>query len=615
MGFGSGADRTQGAQGPNAAASPGTPTATCPADSEYHLHVDADRDGVVDDNRLGIDRWTWGASGRGAIILCNNDDEDRTHNPDNEDAKINGAPDPEDIAPLVIRRVAGCAPAPASWRAFLEVSADDATRIRIFASRAPGAAQVLGAGVGDPPSAAVRSYALPDLNFTEKEFGVEAVMYPQGAFTGLIMVTLRIERGTGAPHTEQAALRVAPWVCFTHLDKTTRVYVGETVDNVLFRGTLISAVTGFGVPSPEVVPPPHGTDRWLQDAMEIGFSSLPRPGPPAGRHLPVVLRTANDRLQTHGGKIDLYPREKMLEPGFGWVQALPPLNGSSLDSFGNLECSPPFTHRRHRKEYKFGRLIYGRDPRGTTLRDNMQPRVIDFLEKQQIQAPFAIDTGWLEVGHVDEVMSFVPMKNAPKKYKVILASPATAVTICRDLRTRGQGGARLLQGIDIPAASGLTAAHITAQYPHGTVDQVLGNAAFMRVQTDIEARIMGIKQVMKTELDLADSDFVSLPVLFMILDSGKYVAYTPGVVNSLVLTKADKTVRLCMPKPFGPVVGGVCQFERFINISLGPAGTTGVDINFIDDFCTYHMLMGEIHCGTNSKREPPVDRWWWEQQV
>ncbi|MFY0539099.1 protein-arginine deiminase family protein [Nannocystis pusilla] len=52
-----------------------------------------------------------------------------------------------------------------------------------------------------------------------------------------------------------------------------------------------------------------------------------------------------------GGIIDRYPRERMLEPGFGWVQAMPPTIGGSLDSFGNLECSPPFTHRRRGKEY------------------------------------------------------------------------------------------------------------------------------------------------------------------------------------------------------------------------------------------------------------------------
>jgi protein-arginine deiminase len=70
-----------------------------------------------------------------------------------------------------------------------------------------------------------------------------------------------------------------------------------------------------------------------------------------------------------------------------------------------------------------------------------------------------------------------------------------------------------------------------------------------------------------------------------------------------------------MPKPFGPMVGGVCQFENAINALLGPVATTGVEISYIDCFATYHVQDGEVHCGTNSKRKPPTDRWWWEQEV
>src|SRR3954464_3718870 len=38
------------------------------------LHVDADRDGIVDNPYGKVHLWTWGPAGRGAIILCNNDD-------------------------------------------------------------------------------------------------------------------------------------------------------------------------------------------------------------------------------------------------------------------------------------------------------------------------------------------------------------------------------------------------------------------------------------------------------------------------------------------------------------------------------------------------------------
>lgn len=617
MGLGSAAERTESERGPAGGGRPDCPTGTCPVDPDYHLHVDADRDGVVDADRSHNDRWVWGPGGKGAIILCNNDDEDRARTCDNEDGAINSAPDPDDVAPLVIRRVAGQPAAPASWRAFLEVSAADAPRVRVFASRSARAAQVLGAGVGDPAAggtAPVLSWALPDLNFTEKELGVEAVMYPQGAFTGEVVITLRIERGAAATHSEQVRLRVAPWIAFNHLDPTTRVYVAEASNNDRFRGELATQVAAAGLPAPEVAGAPYGEDRWMQDAMEIGFSTLPRSGPPAARHLPVVLRTANDRTALNWGPIDRYPRERMLEPGFGWVQAMPPsAGGGSLDSFGNLECSPPFRHATRGRDYKFGRIVYGEHPGGGARR-NMQRDVVEFLRAQRIQDPFTLDTGWLVVGHVDEVMTFVPMKNAPKKFKVALASPAVALTILRRLKAARQGAAPLLQGIYRPPVGSTSQADFDAMYTLRTVDAVLNDRAFMAVQTVVQGHIDGVKAKLMRELDLADSDFISLPVLFMEMER-LYIAYTPGVVNMLVLTRPDKTARLVIPKPFGPVVRGVCQFEAHIRTALGPTATTGANLEFVDDFYTYHILQGEIHCGTNSKREPPVDRWWWEQQV
>jgi protein-arginine deiminase len=309
------------------------------------------------------------------------------------------------------------------------------------------------------------------------------------------------------------------------------------------------------------------------------------------------------------GTIDKFPRQELLTPGYGFTEALPPTTGTSLDSFGNLECSPPFTHAGKGKEYKFGRMVYGVDS-GDPL-NNMHVRVREFLIAQQVQEPFPIETGWLVVGHVDEVMSFCPMKNATKKFKVLLASPDRAVSILNSLRASGHGAAKLFQGIDHVA--GGSEAALAAAYPHRTVNAVLSNPGFMAVQTAAQGHIDGIKSVLKTELSLSDSEFIHLPVLFR-RDGGKYVAYTPGVVNMLVVTKADKTAHLCIPKPFGPIVGGKCKFEETIENDLGPSGTTGLTMSFIDDFWTYHNAYGEIHCGTNSKREPPPEKWW-EQQV
>ncbi|MGH9902166.1 MAG: protein-arginine deiminase family protein, partial [Pyrinomonadaceae bacterium] len=438
-----------------------------------------------------------------------------------------------------------------------------------------------------------------------------AVQYPDKTFGGEITITFRIEKGSST-QTENAALRVAPWVHFTHLDPTRKVYLVETGDNSAFIGEISTEATAAGVPPLEKAAGRYKDDRWLQDAMEVGFSTLPKTKPKADWNLPVVLRTANDRMLIPAWRspLDQYPKSEMLGPGYGFTQALPPMIGTSLDSFGNLECSPPFTHSGTGKEYKFGRIVYGMDPVDPTR--DMQAEVRDFLHAQQVQEPFWIDTGWLIVGHVDEVISFCPMKNAPHKFKVLLASPKRAVDILTDLKSKGNGGAPLFQGIKMVA--GGSAAGLAASYPRRTVNAILGDAALMAAQTTAQGHMGGIKTKIKTELGLSDSDFIDFPILFK-EEGGRYVAYTPGSVNMLVLTKADKTARMCIPKPFGPVVGGNCKFEEVIKSDLGPVGTTGVEPKFIDDFWTYHVAYGEIHCGTNSKRDPPTDRFWWEQKV
>ena len=63
------------------------------------LDVDADRDGVVEQDAAGKNTWVFGAGQRGAIILVNNDDSNSDRLPDNENRTIDGANDVNDLAP------------------------------------------------------------------------------------------------------------------------------------------------------------------------------------------------------------------------------------------------------------------------------------------------------------------------------------------------------------------------------------------------------------------------------------------------------------------------------------------------------------------------------------
>jgi len=36
----------------------------------------------------------------------------------------------------------------------------------------------------------------------------------------------------------------------------------------------------------------------------------------------------------------------------------------------------------------------------------------------------------------------------------------------------------------------------------------------------------------------------------------------------------------------------------------------GNTTKYVDDFTSYHERLGEVHCGTNSRRQPPAPPWW-----
>jgi len=553
---------------------------------ELHMHVDNDRDGTVNDDWDKNDKWEAGVGKKGAVILCNNDDDDSDKKMDWENEILDTDADIPDIAPLYLRKKPAGRAFPAGWKAILSVSHQD--KIRIFDKHAAGGKEIIGPNKGN-------SFDITDLSPDEHRFGMEGTQYPDAAFDGKITLTLKLLDNAGTEiHTEAAIVRVSPWIMFHHACPTTRIYVVATADNATFRTALTAAIGGL--PLQVASEATYGTDRWMQDAMEPGFASLPKTGAAETRNTPATLRTYNDRSAMGWGQIDKYAKDELLGPDYGFTQATAPGLGESLDSFGNLECSPPFKHGGTGRDYKFGRIIYGGGGRVIHL------KVRQFLASQKVQEPFEIDTDWLIVGHVDEVMSFLPLPAAPKGFKVMTASPKMALDIVK----AAPDATKLLQGILL--TGGTTQAEIDGAYPLTTAGVIKGDAAFQAVQATVQGKIDGIKGTMKNKLDLLDSDFIDLPVLFK-EDGGRYVAYTPGIVNMLVITKTPSSLVLCVPKPFGPIVGGGCKFEAKVRSQLNFPGIT---IAFIDDFTTYHMLFGEIHCGTNSQRKPPADRWWWD---
>lgn len=582
-----------------------------------HIHVDADRDGVIDD-KPGGNIWTKGKTGRGAIICVNSDNDDGKagtglDKTDTADTVINGGADLREIAPLDLRKVSDLPLEGARVILSVENAPLDYRRfIRIFDGRSPGSAEIIGTSSGSE-----KAFTEADFKAGRIELGMEALRYPTRAvgngtvdFDGRIMLLLRVEGSDGTViHRETVPVRVAPWIVFNHTHITETVYVAEMNegyidDNAYFISELRKVVGG----KLQVVPRGDANgDRWAQDIMEMGFSNWP-----GDQNLTTVIRTPTYRAgRASGERFAGYPARVLLGPDFGYYESNAPINNSSLDSFGNLECSPPIPG------YPFGRVVYG-DPGGRGYHRPMMADMRALLEGQNIQSPIKLDTGWLAVGHVDEYMSFIPDASGTHGFKIAFASPARAVEI-----VRGSSRAKLFQGIKdgggtvipietVPDATGSATDHPLSLYkPYATAAQILSDADFLQLQHESQGILNSQRMVLKSELDLADSDFVDLPVLFQSYQPDTLtdcIALTAGAVNMLVVTHSPGDIDLVIPKPFGPSVGGACMFEAAITAAFAP--NRAVTPHFVDCFLTYHTLMGEIHCGTNSKRKPPKENWW-----
>jgi len=559
---------------PSAATPPGCAAEPCPPIPEYHIHVDADRDGNIDDDRADINAWEWGVGKKGAIILCNNDGDGAISASDNSDDEINTGNDKDELVPLVFRRIGP--PAPADWEGFLEVSAADAAHIRIFDSRTAGTKQIIGPGKGN-------KFKFLDLNFTEKEFGMEAVKYADSSFNGEIMLTFSIHKGGAFSYSEQAKVRVAPWIMPNHLDSATKVYVVDAgAFNSRFRSDLATLVTAAGCSLQTSTIP----DIWMQDCMEIGYSNLPS----SGFH--TVLRAPRNR------PLKDFPRT-LRKADFGYHEQGSLSPDTTFDSTGNLEVTPPVTSKAG-KRYPWGRIYYGP---GRPL-ELVDAEVKAFLVKQVVQEPIEIDTNWLAVGHVDEIISFVPAPGA-KGFKLLLASPKRAYKILEDNKA-AHGTDKMLKGrrFSDPVGGVLAEVSIKNFLDTGIPSLSLTAGPLKTFNDTAQVSLDATRAKFKTGLGLDEADIIDVPIIFMPNHSfpNQADALTAGMVNMLVINK-----HCIVPKPFGPVVGGKDLYEEDLKGKLTPLGLT---ISFLDDWYEYHVNLGEVHCGTNTLRTPTMAKWW-----
>ncbi|MET9394877.1 protein-arginine deiminase domain-containing protein [Streptomyces sp. NPDC006624] len=621
------------------------PAAAADAGGRADLRADVNRDGRVDvtggSDTTGEDGWS---VRRGAVFLPNIDDDTKrcpVTGPggrplsdaklaacnDATDTKVNGARDAADLARVRSVPQPGL---PAAAKGSLKITTGG-KHARLFLERA---------GKWVPVTSGTRLTAA-ELR-AGVEFGVEAtdVVRDPAKWDGRAVVRLTVT--TGRTSTSDAVtLRVAPLLTHHHLQKTEQVMVTEVQGEgpysrlqQKFVADLAQQVKSAGVTKPLVTFTKYA-DPWAQDFVEPAYVSMTGPG--GRRHvMRVMLRSAQpDR---DAGR-ELFEKVRGRDIGVVQVTDRAEPDDWSLNSMGNLETIPPYTHGG--RSFPAGRIIMG-ERKDSGARPSKVMRKL--LASQGLQDPLLLDTSWLGVGHVDEFVQFLPA-DTPRGWRMGVADPQAGLRLLRDAQRDGHGRTKMFS---VPGRSDSPA-------PKETIDQALASRHLVADNEMAARRIAANLEVLKRETGVTDAEIVRVPALYTrdseaqtadgreipvprltrmgagsalvdgLGDHGQQKwlarnpaagrpaapatvttsAYVPGAVNGVLLARD----RYLAPRQWGPVIGGKDVFTEAVSAAYRRAG---LKVSYIDDWYTYHLGMGEVHCGTNTLRDATAA--WWQRR-
>ncbi|MGC9505038.1 protein-arginine deiminase family protein [Baaleninema sp.] len=514
-----------------------------PKTPEFLLRGDTNRDGFVDRADLRHRHsWEWK---RGALIPFNHDDDNRNGIPDWQDATpISFARDRE-LALVRLRVPENLHGVPL----FLQSDAVSRPYLRAFQRTYRGWLPVDLRGV------------TPILASQTIVFGLEASQFADGDWNGYVTLEATARQGGERLAVDRIALRVTPWLMLPNTATPQEIFASPLDLTDDFLPMLQQQTQAAGVP---LTVDPTGL-LWMQDTMEIGFVQFPsRQGLQV---MPSVLEGIRDP------NLDGFARS-LLQPDTGWFSVaepreLPP-EDAWIDWYGNLEVTPPLP------DYPWGRIYYG-----TADGVSMHPDILEFLEAQELQSPtVAIDTAWLHIRHVDEVVSFVPHQNGG--FLMLVTSPEAGVQLLRDLERRGFG--------DAVMSRGLSTERTVREFLEDT-DTIARN---LQLQ---QQRVNPIVAQLQREFQVRDDRVVFVPALYGEMGDSLW----PNLVNLVVLGD-----RLLVSDPQGAIVGGQdvlkAEFRRLLS-------SAGVRVSFIDD-AQYHEMKGNLHCATNVRRQGSSRSFW-----
>lgn len=322
----------------------------------------------------------------------------------------------------------------------------------------------------------------------------------------------------------------------------------------------------------------YGFDVWIQDEIEFALNIG------QDRVQDFVIDSIRDR------GLDPFAEDALFGEDFGmgvWGSGW----ASTWDSMGNFETSPPVTVDG--VTYPFGRSYYGAEV-GYYRPDDA---LTDFMAEQSIQAPFEIDTSWLAVGHVDEFMSFVPDATSPKGFKLVYTDIDLAYEILEDMD------------------GSTTLPRFRSGHGIDDVEEFRDDLALYRYNQDIkDLYLEPILEQLKGELGLTDDDIIYFPGIFEEAYGPWAAALIPGMANLVVANMPGETSKILLADPFMRSSSDADRSEDPFVVHVESVLPAEHEVVWVDDWDDYHLMLGEVHCGTNTIRQPTPGLDWWTDE-
>jgi len=315
----------------------------------------------------------------------------------------------------------------------------------------------------------------------------------------------------------------------------------------------------------------YGWDVWIQD--EIEFATLTT----ENHHMDMVINSIRSGDSQY---LDKFPGDNLIEPDvaqYTWGDG----RASSQDSFGNLEVTPPLT--ANGVEYPFGRAYWG-EYRGS----GPTQALTGMVEEQKVQAPFQLDVSWLCVGHVDEFVTFLPDPTAAQGFKMLVSD----VDVGYELLEAQDPTTEIPQYED--------------DHGYATIGEIVDDVALRALNEELQEDYINPNiEILKEATGVTEADIIRIPGLFEEVGwcGGTTISLMPGTVNMTVVPMENGETHLFMLDPFLRATPNWDGYDPLIDYGEDVLPEDLIP-HWLDDWDMYHIMMGEVHCGTNTLRTP-----------